>query len=601
MKKILILLVFCFLHLFANNFDYSTILQNPQNGRYFQSNGTLYTSGYLWAGNKSTHPTIFAELGDVNGYFINFVDCGDTGGDGDYCYMEQYYTVRVCANGDIYDNGECIPPQPECTDDDLQIQAPGPGWIAANSDPGSLQGCKDLANASGYIDGYYTTYPANCAHDQANLCFLKLPCSATQNYNTTTQVCDDCGSGQLSDGNGTCCDAGTADSFYNVDQTTCQSSSSLYVDGLSYYTNINWNSCLNKCVATSNSCPKNKVFNQQGYCVDPTLDPTDCEAAGGTLQNFTYTQTDTCFPSSGVDVISPCCTYQAQCIKPDGTIISTPYTYVSCQDQNDTQDINMSNDNQCSSCPSQYPYPNSAGNCENSNGDILMCPTVDYNNTTPTLICGTCSILSGGWTPDDSGMCKHTTVNGIVQFAACPSDTTSNTTDPTTPGGSTPDANSTFDNNSTLGDGQHTQSVCNTCPSGYKSIAGSCGIVSSTGQILSFIPCPTPPGTIDTNGTDPLADQNGTEDNATGNLDQFGNSISGEIKKAYKSYTIFNTTDCGELQVSADVHLFNQPNAVIKDPIPMFRDIMAPYRNIIKGFLIFIAGIIGLFDFFRRS
>ena len=116
-----------------------------------------------------------------------------------------------------------------------------------------------------------------------------------------------------------------------------------------------------------------------------------------------------------------------------------------------------------------------------------------------------------------------------------------------------------------------------------------------------MIACPCATTKTDANGTGPATDNNGTDNNASNLLNGFGNQIQAQIKNAYKGYSFFNDSSCGSLEVSPDVYLFNQPGAVIKDPLPMFVDILTPYRDIIKGFLMFIALIIGLFDFFKRS
>jgi hypothetical protein len=135
---------------------------------------------------------------------------------------------------------------------------------------------------------------------------------------------------------------------------------------------------------------------------------------------------------------------------------------------------------------------------------------------------------------------------------------------------------------------------------------GNCVKSAVDGLIVSIIACKNGTGTgADGNGTGSGpgtgADGNGTDNNTSNLQNHFGKSVENEIKKAYQSYTIFDSTNCGELQISPSAYLFNQPGAEIKDPLPMFRDILAPYRDIIKNFLLFIAAITGLFDFFRRS
>jgi len=444
-------------------------------------------------------------------------------------------------------------------------------------------------------------------------CLVPIPtCPANQHYDSNTSQCvPNCPAGQVQNSNSVCCDTLGADTAYGVNQATCNSTPFAKIDNITFLSNINWNTCLNECVGTSSKCPKGKAFDSNGNCVVPYLDPSSCQAQGGTLVNRKITGPLAVIPGPGYDQ----CFYSADCKLADNSIVTGVSVEVSCgdgntTDTNTTTDLNVTiplhtDSNICQTCPSQYPYSATPDTCSNNNGDIITCPTLNKstNTTIPSNItCGTCNTLSGNWLPSSNGFCKRTTINGVIQFVSCPSsqDTNATLSINTNPNindinTTAPDINTSINQTSQNGNG--TQTVCPSCPAGYTSIGGNCALVYS-GQITSLIACPGQTANVDANGTSPL-DNNGTDKNATSSLGQFGDTIQNQIKNAYQTHSFFNSSDCGSLQVTQSALLFG--HVQITDPLPIFRDIMAPYRDLIKGFLLFIAVVIGLFDFFKRS
>jgi len=411
----------------------------------------------------------------------------------------------------------------------------------------------------------------------------------------------------------------------------------------------------NICVASP--CSSNQHRNSSGVCVCNTGYAMDqngsCNCYVG-QQQYTYQADQACVNidnNGNKNVISPCCQKVADCIDPSGATIGSSSMYVQCglvdtnattkppkcttcsgntpiatsdgycQNSAGTAFNNCPNPaNQCKSCPADYPIPNDAGNCLNSAGAFTSCPTPtsDTNSTTnptptpKTPICQLCGLLQGGWVAGGNGQCStRTTSAGIVQFASCPGTPESNNTTQVTPN-ARPQKNSNFsDSNNTIAptlghnsgtpqdsNGTKQKRICTTCPNGYTNINGICSLISTNGTIVSSTPCPTPIQHQDTNTSKPL-DSNGSDKNITGMANQLGSYATNEIKKAYRSYSIFPTT-CGKLQPLPNALLFGG-RVTIHDPLPAFRDILQPFRSLIANMLLFIATVIGLFDFFRRS
>ena len=293
--------------------------------------------------------------------------------------------------------------------------------------------------------------------------------------------------------------------------------------------------------------------------------------------------------------------------------------------------------NKCPNCPAAYPIADNYGDCKNSNGDTTICPIYLDTNYTAPYMCTTCSYLGVDWKAKDD-KCMRTTDSGIVQISDCPSEqintnnttTTNNDTNvsniPTSPSSTNSEINiskdintrpnnntvfeyNTTENPSTLGDnsgtqkdnktGNKTEKICTNCPPGYVNSNGLCVLISTNGTVVSTARCPKgATSTVDTNKSDPL-DQNGTDGNITGTMNELGQRGADQIKKAYKEYSIF-PTNCGQLVPMKPIIMFNG-KLIIDDPLIKFNDVMMPYRDLIKNFLIFIVVIIGLFDFFRRS
>lgn len=469
-------------------------------------------------------------------------------------------------------------------------------------------------------------------------------------YNLKKCVCND---GYALDQNGSSCSCyvGAAQYTYPADQSTCSTLDVIKISDLEALYQFSWNSCLNECTAQSVPlCDKGYIYNDYGQCVPAILDASQCAAQGGTLQNERITENSTCVEvtNNGTNVISPCCEKVADCVDSSGNIIASSSQYVQCGVSLDINTTDQSNKcttctgdtpvatddgyctnsdqtqfsncpnpaNQCPNCPADYPIPNDSGNCLNSSGAFTACPAFqnENNNSTPidtTPKCQTCGLLQGGWIQGENGQCKRVTASGVVQYAACPATPESNNTTDVNPN-PRPDQNSTFSdsNNSiapTLGNNSGTDTdsngtkqvrICNTCPSGYTNVNGICALVSTNGTIVSTTPCPTPVETKDSNSSDPL-DANGSDKNVTGIANELGKVGADQIKKAYKAYNIF-PTQCGQLQPMTDVKFFGG-KVTIKDPLPAFRDILEPFRDMISNILLFIAAVIGLFDFFRRN
>ena len=485
-----------------------------------------------------------------------------------------------------------------------------------------------------------------------SLTYIPSPsCGSNMTYDPTLKKCI-CNDGYALDQNGSCsCYVGAAQYTVALNQTECAADEVIVISGLEAYYQLTWNSCLNECTAQSVPlCDKGYIYNDYGQCVPAVLDDSQCSANGGTLQNERINEYSACIVknSDGGDVISPCCEKEADCIDARGNIISTTSKYVQCgvsldlnttdennkcttctgdtpiptddgycKNSDETKFSNCPNPaNQCPNCPADYPIPNDSGNCLNSSGAFTACPAFqnENNNSTPidtTPKCPTCGLLQGGWIQGENGQCKRVTASGVVQYAACPATPESNNTTDVNPN-PRPDQNSTFSdsNNSiapTLGNNSGTDTdsngtkqvrVCNTCPSGYINVNGICALVSTNGTIVSTTPCPTPVETKDSNSSNPL-DANGSDKNVTGIANELGKVGADQIKKAYKAYNIF-PTQCGQLQPMTDVKFFGG-KVTIKDPLPAFRDILEPFRDMISNILLFIAAVIGLFDFFRRN
>jgi len=232
-------------------------------------------------------------------------------------------------------------------------------------------------------------------------CLVPIPtCPANQHYDSNTSQCvPNCPAGQVQNSNSVCCDTLGADTAYGVNQATCNSTPFAKIDNITFL----------------------KAFDSNGNCVVPYLDPSSCQAQGGTLVNRKITGAD--------------------CKLADNSIVTGVSVEVSCgdgntTDTNTTTDLNVTiplhtDSNICQTCPSQYPYSATPDTCSNNNGDIITCPTLNKstNTTIPSNItCGTCNTLSGNWLPSSNGFCKRTTINGVIQFVSCPSSQDTNAT-----------------------------------------------------------------------------------------------------------------------------------------------------------------------------
>ncbi len=483
-------------------------------------------------------------------------------------------------------------------------------------------------------------------------CVINSCPGAHISYDTTLQKCV-CKKGYAMDSNGTCgCYVGNAQYTYAANKTQCNNLNVVKITDLQALYQFAWNSCLKDCTAQSVPlCQKGYIYNNYGQCVPAILDNSQCSANGGTLKNARITENSTCIQidkSRNPSIISPCCQKVADCVNAKGKMIGNSSMYVQC---GVTLDINTTtptqkcttcsgktpiptkngyctnssqsayNDcpnpaNMCKNCPTDYPIPNNSGNCLNSSGAFTTCPSSpDTNYTKPssqTPICQTCGLLQGGWSSANNGQCKRLTPSGVVQYASCPATPESNNTTPVNPN-PRPSSNSSFtdvnnSNSPTIGHNSGTQTdtngskvvnVCKSCRAGYKNLNGICVLVSTNGTIVSTTPCPTPIQQQKSNSKGAL-DKNGSDKNLTGIANQLGEYGANEIKKAYKSYNIFPTSKCGTLQALNDVKMFGG-RLTIKDPLPAFRDVLEPFRNMISNVLLFIVSIIGLFDFFRRD
>jgi len=521
-----------------------------------------------------------------------------------------------------------------------------------NLDKFSYQGYDGVVSSISNAIKYHTC-SGHYLYDFVNNICVASPCSSNQHRNSSG-VCV-CNTGYAMDQNGSCnCYVGQQQYTYQADQATCNGLTVVKISGLEAFYQFKWNTCLNQCTAQSAPlCQEGYIYNQYGQCVPAVLNNQQCVAKGGTLQNTRITKNSVCVNidnNGNKNVISPCCQKVADCIDPSGATIGSSSMYVQCglvdtnattkppkcttcsgntpiatsdgycQNSAGTAFNNCPNPaNQCKSCPADYPIPNDAGNCLNSAGAFTSCPTPtsDTNSTTnptptpKTPICQLCGLLQGGWVAGGNGQCTRTTSAGIVQFASCPGTPESNNTTQVTPN-ARPQKNSNFsDSNNTIAptlghnsgtpqdsNGTKQKRICTTCPNGYTNINGICSLISTNGTIVSSTPCPTPIQHQDTNTSKPL-DSNGSDKNITGMANQLGSYATNEIKKAYRSYSIFPTT-CGKLQPLPNALLFGG-RVTIHDPLPAFRDILQPFRSLIANMLLFIATVIGLFDFFRRS
>jgi len=493
----------------------------------------------------------------------------------------------------------------------------------------------------------------------------KDPCGANQTYDENEKKCICNPGYASNDNNENCsCYVGNSTVSYSAasSKQECEALEVVRIDSLNAYYKFTWNDCISACIAQQKPpCDLGEVYNQDGDCVPATLDPQSCIAAGGSVKNIRITTADACISSTG-DIIAPCCQKVADCVVDSNPprVLQTISEYVMCGSDVNVSDIPKcatckdptpiatdtgvctnsdqteynscpNPDNKCPNCPSNYPIADDYGDCKNSNGDTTICPIYLDNNYTAPYMCTTCSQLGQEWHAKDD-KCTRTTDAGIVQIVSCPqtnTNDTNNTTHPTTQTKSDtnitnsvntrPNSNSNFtDSNTTdasgknitpsLGDNSGTQydqnntkteKICKKCPHGYVNSNGLCVLISSNGTIVSTARCPKGgTKTVDTNKSDPL-DENGTDGNMTGTMNELGQRGVDEIKKAYKEYSIF-PTDCGQLVPMKPITMFNG-KLYIQDPLIKFNDVMMPYRDLIKNFLIFIVVIIGLFDFFRRS
>lgn len=595
MKKILILLIFCYSFAFSYNY------QAVDFPRFWVYAGKKYTTNYE---HQYSNTGAYNETGLTGGTVFS----------SPYCFNYRYTKVKVAYDPDGY----CLFTT---------------GWE---------------------VEANYSCDAPNIFNSDTGACEAPVPTcnSETEVLNPDTNECDckptlerkadgscGCPSGFSKSDAGNCCDAFNRDTSYAVSQAECGSEPLVQIDNLTIVNNFIWNECLNICTGTKlPGCSKGKVYDSNGYCVAPMLDDNDCVSAGGTLAP--YYSRDAVSENTIInfnvakDLDKRKCHNIAICKASDGSSIlddNGEIVYssaeVSCGPDSVTTPPNDNEpDNRCTTCPTQYPIPTDAGSCANANGETTYCPTsqdggtdaandsnvssgdsgngTDGGNTdndTNNISCGTCSLLGGAistgswsataWIAGDNGLCKRTTINGITQISICPTAPQTDNNISITPS----------DGNATLKNGE-TDTTCPCCPEGTKSTAsGKCLKILSSGSISMMVPCPcdTEETPRDGNSTEPL-DNNGTDDNATGLQNDFGHDIEREIKKAYKGYEIFNTSDCGELSVNADAYIGN-PEASISDPLPIFRDVISPYRDIIKNFLMFMAVIIGLFDFFKRS